>query len=470
MTSVTQSHLSESALQTRPLLTALAMFALFLAAMDSTAVSTLLPYIKGQFQDQTLYPWLLSGFILASVLVTPVAGVLSDRLGEKRTMQTALGLFLIGSIAIGYAPSISTLIAARVLQGIGAGAIMVTTYVIIGKLYSNQERGKMQGLLSLVWGVAAIVGPMLGALIQEYWGWQMVFLLNVPLCAVIIVMIALLYPNKPVASQGAKIDALTLISFAGLLGGILLLIMAHSLQLGPLVSHILAVIVLVSLIIQVVRIRGNQSRSLVPVAFLRERRFVIPALLTALASIALYATVTLLPLYLSGSKHLSAIEGGFLVMASALGWVVGSAVCGGLISKTNFRITAIIGAVLLVIGVGVLHLLDSTASNAYFAFAQVCIGLGIGFCATTTLVLVQNQSPLASIGGFTSAVQLCRNLGAVVGINVVTALQIMSLRHLETSHSANAWSLSFANSFTVLLYLTIAALVLALLMPKQAQQ
>lgn len=470
MDSNLRTDITDSTTQVRPTLTLLAMIALFLAAMDSTAISTLLPYIKGEFQDQTLYPWLMSGFIVASILITPVTGVISDRIGEKHTMQIALGLFFISSIAIWYAPTIQALIGARILQGIGAGAIMVTTYVIIGKLYTNSERGKMQGFLSLVWGIAAITGPLLGATIQQMWGWQMVFALNAPLCVIIIILIAILYPTKQQVSLGITIDIPILLSFAILLGGILLLIMAPSLHFSAAISRTLIIIVILSLVIQIWRVRKYPKHSLIPVTFLKEKQFAIPALLTVCASIALYASVTLLPLYLNGIQHMNAIESGLIVMASALGWVIGSAICGNLINKTSFRMTAILGGIMLVTGSSILGFFYNDSGNLIFAMAQILIGLGIGFCATTTLVLVQNLSPVTNLGSFTAAIQLCRNLGAVIGINIVTALQIVALRHLEENHISDAFRLSFEHSFLILLCISITALILAIFMPKYVQQ
>ena len=185
MTASTDTLAQPVALDSRPLLTGLAMFALFLAAMDSTVVGTLLPFIKAELHDDMLYPWLMSGFILASVLATPLSGWIADAIGEKSAMLGALALFLAGSVWIWVAPGMELLVWARALQGVGAGAITVTTYVIIGRLYNDKERGKMQGMLSLVWGLAAIIGPLAGGIIHEHWGWRTVFLLNVPLSLVI---------------------------------------------------------------------------------------------------------------------------------------------------------------------------------------------------------------------------------------------------------------------------------------------
>ncbi|MBV1774958.1 MFS transporter [Burkholderiaceae bacterium DAT-1] len=461
---------SPSVTYTRPLLTALAMFSLFLAAMDSTAVGTLLPYIKGQLHDDALYPWLMSGFILASVLATPLAGRLSDAIGEKRAMIAALTLFMAGSLCIWRAPDMISLVWSRALQGVGAGAITVTTYVIIGRLYSDQERGKMQGMLSLVWGLAAIAGPLAGALIHQYAGWRMVFFLNMPLCILIMALISLMYPahHPRAANPSGKLDLLSLISFGGLLAGTLLLIMAPSLQLADASRNGLIGATVICLGMQIWRIHGDADRSMLPMPFLCQRRYLAPALLTLLASTILYASVTLLPLYLNGNQQTGSIQGGLLVMAAALGWVAGSAVCGGMTARRGFRMTGIIGACLLLGGTVVLNLLPTQVNSWTYALPQILIGLGIGFAATTTLVLVQGQAPFTRIGSYTSAVQLCRNIGAALGINTVAALQIMACRQLGGTQQPTAWAQSFSHSFLLLAGLAALALICTWLMPNRA--
>ena len=454
----------------RPMLVALSLLSLFLAAMDSTVVGTLLPVMKAQMQDESLFPWLMTGFILTSVLATPLTGRLADALGEKTAMLGALAVFLAGSLAVWYAQTMPGLIAARALQGVGAGAVSVMTYVVIGRLFDEAGRAKMQGLLSLVWGVAAILGPLLGALIDREWGWRMVFLLNVPACLVIIGLLAALYPSraKQTAAPGAPLDLITTLSFVGALGAALTLIMADSLPLGQGGTALLGGLLAACLLVQVWRVRGDARRSLIPVAFLTRGRYVLPALHTVVASVTLYAAVTLLPLYLHGREAAgSSVEGGVLVMAAALGWVVGAAVCGGLLAKTGFRATALIGSVFLALGaLG----LSQAQSHILIGASLACIGLGIGFVATTSLVLVQNQAPLAELGGYTSAIHLCRNAGAALGINVVAALQIASWQHLSHSGAADAWRQSFANSFGFLVALTVAGCLLAAAIPAKAQR
>lgn len=454
----------------RSTVVALAMAALFLAAMDSTAVGTLLPFIKAQMNDAVLYPWLLSGFILTSVVASPIAGKVADALGEKTAMLAALGLFLAGSLAVWWAKDMPSLVCARALQGAGAGAVTVTTYVVIGKLFGDHERGRMQGALSLVWGLAAILGPLLGALIHQHWGWRMVFLLNVPACVAIIALLWLQYPERrDRAAAGATLDPATLAGFALSMSAVLLLMMSESLHLDAALRIGVAAAAIAGLALQAWRVRGHAQRSLVPVAFLTRRAFAVPALLAMIASVVLYGSVTLLPLYISGGAtggDDGSVRGGLMIMASALGWVVGSAVCGGGLNRFGFRNATLFGTVALTVGAVLLLRSQPQSPGWWFAIAQGAIGIGIGFTATAMLVLVQNQSPITQIGGATSGVHLCRNIGASLGINAVAALQIAAL----AGGGSAAWQGSFHRAFLLLLTLAVIALPLAATLPRTAER
>lgn len=452
---------------TRPIITALTMFALFIAAMDSTIVSALIPIIKSQFNDSVLYPWLITGFILSSILITPIIGTLADRIGERNTIIIALSLFFLGSIFIWYAPSIQFLIIARVIQGIGAGSIIVTAYVIVGRLYNDAERGKMQSILSLVWGLAAISGPLIGAIILQTYGWRAVFLLNVPISIAIITLIIIFYPKTTIKNQNLKFNFTNIVSFGLLLLSFMLLIMSYSLNFSTITNLVLLILIILNLVLQYFLVKKNPNSSLIPLVFLKKIKYITPSLLTVFASITLYSTVTLLPIYLHEKVGLTPITTGFYIMMAALGWVFGSAFSGSLLNKISFKTLSIIGSVFLIIGCLILVFMNSY-NPFLISTSQILIGLGIGFCATSALVLVQNQAPFDKIGVYTSAIQLCRNLGAVIGINLVTAIQISTLLIFNKQGLTNAFDLSFSFSFIMMLILSILSLLIAFLIPRNA--
>ncbi|WP_158502215.1 MFS transporter [Vitiosangium sp. GDMCC 1.1324] len=443
---------------------------LFLAAMDSTVVGTLLPAIKAEMQDVTLYPWLLSGFILASVLATPVVGRAADVFGQRRTLVAVLGIFLVGSLAVCISSSMTSLVFARALQGVGAGGVSVMTYITVGKLYSERERGKMQGMLSMVWGLAAVIGPLVGALVYQKFGWRMVFALNIPLSFIAMALVWSIRSTDQERGQKAEggVDARVMALFSVTLASLLILILQPSVGLSPGVSFGLGAAMLIGLGLSVVYLRKWPEKSLLPVEFFTRRDYVLAALLTVVASIALYASVTLLPLYLRATLSTSTVSSGLIVMVAALGWVVGSAICGASLVRTGYKATALLGTILLAAGTGVLAL--GGGPLPVFAAAQALIGLGIGFVATTTLVFVQNISPLPRLGAYTSAVHLFRNIGAALGINTVAAIQIFSFKRLQLSNPGIAYQGSFKWSFIALFAAAAAAVVAALWMPRRVSR
>src|SRR3954447_10271050 len=341
------------------------LLSLFLAAMDSTVVGTLLPTIRAQMHDVDLFPWLLSGFLLAAALVIPIAGTLADRLGDRAVMLASLAAFAAGSAAICLAPTMAWLVGARILQGAGAGGITVMAYVMLGRAFAGDSRARMQGLLSTVWGLAAILGPSLGLAVQAQLGWRAVFAINVPVVAVAFVLVLRLGHRRPDGAPATSaVDARAFLLLTILLCALLLLVMSPGLSLGDGVGRVLALVWAVSLGLHVAYVRppGSRRRGLppraarcvLPLPMLVERRYVVAGLLTLLAAAVLYGSVTLLPLYLNALDGPSALDRGTVVTLGALGWVVGSAVCGMLLGRLGFRAMSVIGGALLTAGAGLL--------------------------------------------------------------------------------------------------------------------
>ncbi|GHE71152.1 MFS transporter [Streptomyces capitiformicae] len=213
-----QSH-SADARSNRTSLLAGVLLALFLAAADSTVVGSLLPTMANQLGQADLYPWLISAFLLTSVLVTPLAGFAADRYGGRTTMLAALLAFAVTSAAVAAATTMPLLIAARAAQGIGAGAVAALTYVVIGQAFGPDERARMQAMLSAVWGLAAVAGPALGTAAEATVGWRRVFLINLPLAALAAFLVRRVPPAQ--AQSSRTISPWALLSFALALGGAL---------------------------------------------------------------------------------------------------------------------------------------------------------------------------------------------------------------------------------------------------------
>ncbi|MGD8164984.1 MFS transporter [Pantoea sp. FN0307] len=394
--------------------------ALFLAAVDSTIVSTVLPTISGQLGHPTLYPWVMSAFLLPVALFAPLAGACGDKLGVSVTLKACLLLFLAASVLAALSPTMPLLILARALQGIGAGGIIVLSYALLAALFDASRRGKMQGMLSGVWGLAAVAGPLLGSLLSATLGWRAIFWLNIPV-GLVALLLLFMTPGVSKGAAKAPLDGwaqLALIIFTCSL----LLLVSGSMAL-PGITGMLGAALALALLMLIARVRQRPASSPVPLPFFNHRDLFAVMMLVLLSSAGLYAPVTLLPLAMN--HHAGAgISTGLLIMLAALGWVAGAAFCGGKLAIIGYRRMAFYGMLLLTFGALLMIPAIGRLNTLPMALALLLIGLGMGLTATTTLVLAQNAAPAEQLGTWTATVQFLRNLGAALGVNVLATVQL----------------------------------------------
>lgn len=454
MTAQSISQVGETVQDKRPALVAV-LLVLFLAAIDGTVISTLLPTITDKLGNRDLYPWIMSGFLLPLALIAPLTGAMADRFGASRILVAGILLFLSASTAAALSPDLPWLIAARVGQGAGAGMIIVLSYTLLAILYGPEQRGRMQGMLSGVWGLAAIFGPLVGAALNAALGWRWVFWINLPIG---LLGLILLSRTKIVgqARTGARIAPASQALFAAAVCGALLLLSDAGRSAASHIGLVAGALGLLAFLGLYFEVRRAPERSPVPIGFFQRRDLSAVVAMVLLSSAGLYASVTLLPFSLHETQGRNTLSIGFFVMVAALGWVVGSAVCGGALKKHGYRQPTLLGAAMLVAGASGLALTAADGTVALVAVSELLIGLGMGFIATATLVLCQNAAPPAHIGSYTSTVQLLRNLGAALGVNALAAVQF----HGEGGVG------SFAASFAVLAGLMALSLPLALLLPR----
>ena len=425
--------------------------ALFLAAVDSTIVSTVLPAISAQLGHPALYPWIMSAFLLPVALVAPLAGACADRLGVSATLKVCLTLFLAASALGAMSPTMPVLILARALQGTGAGGIIVLSYSLLAALFDAEERGKMQGMLSGVWGLSAIVGPLLGSVLASTLGWRTIFWFNLP---VGLLALSLLWVTPAVGKGANKVRLdmfaqLLLITFAC---GLLLLMSQPEGTHG--ITTALWGVTVAALLLLIARVRVRPESSPIPLQFFQRGALFSVIVLVLLASAGLYASVTLLPLALSRQAG-TVTATGMLIMLAALGWVLGAAFCGGKLSRVGYLPMAFLGMLLLATGAFLMIPAMGRAETALIAVALLLIGLGMGFSATTTLVFAQNNAPADRLGTWTATVQFLRNLGAALGVNGLAAVQL----HLTGAYA-------FQVCFIVLGVSMLVGLCFTLLLPR----
>lgn len=406
----------------------------FLAAMDGTIVDTTMPTIIGALGGVALYSWVFSAYLLTSTTTVPIYGKLADLFGRKRVLLIGSAMFILGSALCGQAQSMVQLIIFRGIQGLGAGCIIPITQVIIGDLFSPIERAKMQGLFSSVWGISALVGPLLGAFIVKYISWRWIFYLNMPLGGIGLWMIAQHLKEK---LQGGK-PAIDYYGAAGLTAATTCLMLATFLVgLGyTWGSTQVAGLLIISIAVYAATLWWENRA---PEPMLPLNLFAVPALTVAviasfMAGAVMIGMTVYLPLYTQGVEGGSAVDAGLVLMPLSLGWPVASFLGGRLILKLGYRTSAMLGMLLQVVAAGYLALFGGSQSLSPWVLRTLmfAVGGGMGFCTLAFILIAQGAVGWNQRGVATASVTFIRTLGQTIGISAMgTALNLQLLRHLR---------------------------------------
>ena len=398
------------------------MITIMLAAMDTTIVSTAIPQIVGELGGFALFSWVFSIYLLAQTVTIPIYGKLADTFGRKPVLIVGMLIFLVGSVASALAWNMVALIAFRGLQGLGAGAIMATVNTLAGDLYSVRERARVQGWLSSVWGVAAIVGPTLGGAFAEYASWRWIFLINLPIGAVAIVLITRFLHEK-VEPHRHRIDyagaGLMLFAVGALLLGLLQGGQAWPWWSVPSVGVFGLAALLTAVTVWVER---RAAEPVLPGWLWRQPVLVASNLAMIGMGLVMMGPNTYLPTFGQSVLGLGAISAGLVLACMSIGWPLASALSGHLYLRFGFRDTALAGAVLIVLGAFGFLLLPYPGSAWVVALDQAVLGAGFGLLSTPLLVGVQSAVPWRQRGVATSANMFSRYLGQTLGAAMFGAI------------------------------------------------
>jgi EmrB/QacA subfamily drug resistance transporter len=404
-----------------PVLIAL-MLSTGLVAIDSTIVATAVPSIVREVGGFSSFPWLFSAYMLAQAVSVPVYAKLSDMAGRKPIILTGIGLFLLGSILCGLAWSMPALIAFRVVQGLGAGAVLPVSITIAGDIYSVAERAKVQGYLASVWAVSSVVGPTLGGVFSSLGLWRGIFLVNVPLCLLAGWMLVRAF-HEDVERTKHRVDYL---------GAVLLTFSLSLIILGALEGgQAWAWDSPISIAVFAVGAAGVAAFLLV------ERRAAEPVLPPWVLSRRLLATTTFIsfgvgaiilgltsyvPTFLQGAVATSPVTAGLSLAALTIGWPISASQSGRLYLRIGFRATAVIGILVTVIGSVVLAVTAYTPNPVLVAASCFIVGLGLGLVATPTLIAAQSSVEWNERGVVTGTNLFARSIGSALGVAVFGAV------------------------------------------------
>ena len=391
------------------------MASMMLAAMDTTIVSTAIPQIVGDLGGFAQFSWVFSIYLLAQTVTIPLYGKLADVFGRKPILIVGTLIFLLGSTASALAWNMTTLIAFRGLQGLGAGSIMATVNTLAGDLYSVRERARIQGWLSSVWGVAAIVGPTLGGAFAEYASWRWIFLINLPIGVIAIALIARFLHEHP-QHHRHRIDYLGAVLVL-LAGTALIFALLQGGQAWPWLSlpSIASFGVATLLMAVTVIVERRAAEPIMPGWLWRHRVLAGANLATIGLGFVIMAPSTYLPTFAQAVLGLGAIAAGFVLATLSIGWPLASSWSGRLYLRIGFRDTALIGAVLMTLSAFGFLGLPYPGSVWLIVLDQVLLGAGCGLLATPLLVGVQSTVTWQDRGVVTGANIFSRYLGQSLG-------------------------------------------------------
>lgn len=398
------------------------MLTMSLAAMDNTIVATAIPQIVGDLGGFSLFSWLFSIYLLIQTITIPVYGKLADIYGRKPILIIGILIFIVGSATCAAAWDMYSLILFRGLQAVGAGAIMATVNTIAGDIYSIKERAKIQGWLSSVWGISAVLGPAIGGALADYASWRWIFLINIPLGAGAIALLAYFLHEEKVTKKH-KIDwsgaAAMLVT-----GSVIMYVLLEGGQSWPWFSWNSLLIILISfvLIYLTVRIERKAKEPILP-AWVWKRPVILGANFATIGmGIALMGPNMYLPVFAQSVNGVGAMAAGFILASMSITWPLSSSLSGNLYLKIGFRNTAICGTLIMIIGASSFLFLPFPGPIWALVAIQMTLGAGFGLITTPLMVGVQSTVEWGQRGVVTGANMFSRYFGQSIGAAVFAAI------------------------------------------------
>lgn len=406
----------------------------FLAALEYTIVGTAMPTIIGELGGMHIYAWVFSAYLLTSTTSVPLFGKLADLVGRKPIYLIGVATFMLGSGLCGLATTMTQLIVFRAIQGIGAGAVQPMTMTIIGDIWPLEQRGRMQGWFSAIWGTSGLIGPAVGAFLVQAVGWKWVFWLNIPfgLASMALLFVAL---HEHRERRTHSIDAL---GAALLTAGVAILLYAllfpggsRAVEWGLYATSVLA---LAAFIV----VERRAAEPVLPLGLFRHREIGCSSLSGWFTGGILFGATTYVPLYVQGVQGGTAADAGAILAPMALGWPLGSMIAGRLLVRHGYRGFILSGMALLMVGTALLLTIGPQSSRLALIGPVMLIGLGMGFQVTSYLIAVQSAVPWSLRGVATASTQFFRTMGGAILVAALGAVLNMRFGPLVERVSANA--------------------------------
>ncbi|HET6988704.1 MAG TPA: MDR family MFS transporter [Kribbella sp.] len=399
------------------------MLSVGLVAIDATILATAVPSVVDDLGGFTQFPWLFSIYLLAQAVSVPIYGKLADLRGRKPIMLLGVGLFVLGSVLCGFAWSMPALIAFRLVQGLGAGAIQPIGMTIVGDIYTVAERAKVQGYIASVWGIASFVGPTLGGVFSDYISWRWIFFVNIPLGLAAAWVLLRRFQENVTQKTSHQIDYP---------GAVLLAVGGSLLLLGLLEGGVIwnwdstaSIVILAAaavLLTVFVFVERRATEPILPLWVLGHRVLNSANSAALLIGLLMIGLSTYVPLFAQSVLGTSALVAGFALAAMTLGWPIAASLAGRIYLRVGFRTTMLFGAIIVVFGAALLLTVNSGSAVLHLAAACFVIGIGLGFSASPSVVAAQSSVDWTTRGVVTGANMFSRSVGSAVGVAVFGAV------------------------------------------------
>ncbi len=424
------------------LITLAIMLSLFLASMEGTVVATAMPSIVEHLGGFSIYSWVFSVYLLTSTTTVPIYGKLSDIYGRKRLYIISMVLFLLGSILCGQARTMEQLVAFRAVQGIGAGGVLPLAFTIIGELFTLEQRARLQGYFSGVWGVSAVIGPLIGGFLVDRVSWQWVFYINVIPGLLSVGLVWFVWATA--AKKGAVRLPIDYYGAAFLTLGVFALLLGLN-ELGTPLGWIClaAAAALLALFVWAER---RAADPILPFRLFRDRLFTVSIFHGILSGWAVFGSLTYVPLFVQSVLGTSATQAGITLTPLSLTWTLASIVVGWLLLRMGYRTLALIGMGVLVVGAFLMSRIGLHANQILMMVYLSMIGVGMGMSIPAFLIAVQSTVRREDLGIATSTLQFSRSIGGTLGVSVLGAFLSAGLNNHLLSVGIDPASVSL-NSF-----------------------
>jgi EmrB/QacA subfamily drug resistance transporter len=422
------------------------MLAILLGALEQTIVSVALPKMSAELQGLDLLAWVVSGYLLAMAVSTPIYGKLGDLYGRRAVLSVAIGIFLASSVACALAQSMPMLVAARVLQGIGGGGLISVAQAIIADVVAPRERGRYQGYISGAYALASVAGPMLGGVLTQHLSWRWIFWINLPLGLAALFIsrraLALLpvpHVKRPIDTIGAMLlsAGLTLL-LIGItrVGQGFSWVAADNLQLFA-----LGAVFLVAFVWQ----EGRAEEPLIPLSIFRHPTVVISCIVLFVVFFELVSLTVLIPLRLQMTSGAGVDRAAFQLVPLTFAVPCASFASGRLVAHTGrYKPFLLAGAIAVPFAMLALAIVDPRATLPA-ALCMVLAGIGLGMQVPASMVAVQSVVSSRHIGIATATTAFFRSFGAAIGIAILTAMLLAALRENIPAITASHVGAEFLN-------------------------